>query len=197
MRDDLVALITQAQANGQVTGLLTDGVRLSDASYFNQLLLTGIDHLLIILDPNNEQVWQAIQLAASSEIFTAVHITLTSKNQADIPGIIDRLAGLGINGISLSTNSVERTAEFQAARDQVAALQIELVWDLPVPYSALNPVALEVEGLDLPEGAGRAWLYVEPDGDVLPAQGFDHVLGNLLFDPWEKVWSEAKTVSRS
>jgi MoaA/NifB/PqqE/SkfB family radical SAM enzyme len=37
-------------------------------------------------------------------------------------------------------------------------------------------------------GAGRAWLYVEPDGDVLPDQSIDRVLGNFLRDPWEKIW---------
>jgi hypothetical protein len=194
LREDLPVLIKHGQAIGQVTGLITDGIRLSDSNYLNDLLLTGLDHLMINLDPKNEQVWQAIREAASDEIFTAVHITITAENQQAIPEFIDRLASLGINGISLSTNSVELTSEFQAVRDLVASKQIPLVWDLPVPYSALNPVALEVEGLDLPAGAGRAWLYVEPDGDVLPAQGYNHVLGNLLTDPWEKIWSEAKTV---
>jgi MoaA/NifB/PqqE/SkfB family radical SAM enzyme len=43
------------------------------------------------------------------------------------------------------------------------------------------------------EGAGKAWLYVEPDGDVLPAQGINRVLGNLLRDQWESVWTQAKS----
>jgi MoaA/NifB/PqqE/SkfB family radical SAM enzyme len=64
---------------------------------------------------------------------------------------------------------------------------LELVWNLPVPYSARHPVALEVDDARM-EGAGRAWLYVEPDGDVRPAQGDPKVLGNLLRDPWEKIW---------
>jgi MoaA/NifB/PqqE/SkfB family radical SAM enzyme len=67
---------------------------------------------------------------------------------------------------------------------------MSLVWDLPVPYSAQNPVALEVAGPGLVEGAGRGWLYVEPDGDVLPAQGVNQVLGKILKDPWEKIWKK-------
>jgi hypothetical protein len=32
-------------------------------------------------------------------------------------------------------------------------------------------------------------MYVEPDGDVLPAQGeADKVLGNFLRDDWEKIF---------
>ena len=67
---------------------------------------------------------------------------------------------------------------------------MNLIWDLPVPYSRLNPVALETEAESPPSGAGRAWLYVEPDGDVLPTQGVNQVLGNILRDPWVKIWQE-------
>ncbi len=69
---------------------------------------------------------------------------------------------------------------------------ISLVWDLPVPYSVLNPVALELaEAGEAVAGAGKAWLYVEPDGDVLEAQGKPKVLGNLLTDSWEQIWNKA------
>ena len=67
---------------------------------------------------------------------------------------------------------------------------MNLIWDLPVPYSTLNPVSLETQMDAQPEGAGRAWLYVEPDGDVLPTQGYNKVLGNMLRDPWEKIWQQ-------
>jgi hypothetical protein len=64
-----------------------------------------------------------------------------------------------------------------------------LRWDLPVPYSAENPVAHETVEDGVPDGAGKAWLYVEPDGDVLPTQGeAEHILGNILKDPWEKIY---------
>ena len=59
-----------------------------------------------------------------------------------------------------------------------------------MPYSAINPVSLETSQ-EVPNGAGVAWLYVEPDGDVLPAQGINEVLGNLLSDPWEQIWEKA------
>ena len=86
------------------------------------------------------------------------------------------------------------TAELQAARDLAASLGLSLVWDLPVPYSASNPVNLELEAAvqPLPSGAGRAWLYVEPDGDVLPAQGINRPLGNLFRDDWETIWRKAE-----
>ncbi|HAX69573.1 MAG TPA: hypothetical protein DCY14_08210 [Anaerolineae bacterium] len=54
-----------------------------------------------------------------------------------------------------------------------------------MPYSTANPVSIETVDDDVPQGAGKTWLYLEPDGDVLPAQGEpDKVLGNLLRDDW-------------
>jgi MoaA/NifB/PqqE/SkfB family radical SAM enzyme len=41
------------------------------------------------------------------------------------------------------------------------------------------------------QGGGRAWLYVEPDGDALPTQGVDRVLGNVLRDSWADIWARA------
>jgi MoaA/NifB/PqqE/SkfB family radical SAM enzyme len=66
---------------------------------------------------------------------------------------------------------------------------MQLTFDLPVPYSADNPVAFETAQDDVPSGAGKSWLYVEPDGDVLPAQGMaEQVLGNFLRDSWESIY---------
>jgi MoaA/NifB/PqqE/SkfB family radical SAM enzyme len=99
---------------------------------------------------------------------------------------------MGANAISLSTSDEDLEVELQNLRDFAAMKGLDLVWDIPVPYSKNNPVALELMGQgveEAPEGAGKAWLYVEPDGDVLPAQGlYDQVLGNMLDDPWEKIW---------
>jgi hypothetical protein len=74
-------------------------------------------------------------------------------------------------------------------------LALTLVWDLPVPYSAFNPIALETEAAL--SGAGRSWLYVEPDGDVLPAQGQNRVLGNLVSQTWAELWQQAQADANS
>ena len=187
LREDLAQLIARGEQNGQVTGLLTNGLRLVEPEYLDELLQTGLDHVMIILEPGNPKAWTAIEKTASQDIFTAVHLTITPENRAEIPELLDRLAKTEVNGISLSAPPGLKE-EVQAARQHLARLDLSLIWDLPVPYSSLNPVSLEVENEELPEGAGRAWLYVEPDGDVLPRQGMDQVLGNFLTDPWEAIW---------
>jgi hypothetical protein len=189
LRDDLPLLIAHAESNGQVSGLLTDGIRLAEPAYLQELLQTGLDHLMILLQPDKEIAWDTLESVLAADIFTAVHLTLTPQNAPSLPGYLDRLAKMGCTAISLSSQGQGLNEMLMALRDQAAALQMTLIWDLPVPYSAQNPVALETAGTE--EGAGRAWVYVEPDGDVLPAQGGKRILGNFLKDPWENIWKHA------
>jgi organic radical activating enzyme len=190
LRDDLPALISRAESNGQVSGLLTDGLRLADEVYLNQLLQTGLDHLMVVFQPDQETSWEALYKALAADIFVAVHLTVTPGNAADLPTHLEKLAQKGVLAVSLSAQDASLSANLQSLRDQAASLGLSLVWDLPVPYSTQNPVTLEVSGEGPVEGAGRAWLYVEPDGDVLPAQGVNQVLGNMLRDPWSKIWGK-------
>jgi MoaA/NifB/PqqE/SkfB family radical SAM enzyme len=54
-------------------------------------------------------------------------------------------------------------------------------------------VVYEAQEGTISEGAGKVWLYVEPDGDVLPTQGqSEKVLGNLLRDEWTKIMMKAE-----
>jgi hypothetical protein len=191
LRDDLLDLIQYSEDIGQVTGLLTDGIRLDEPEYFEALLQTGLDHMLILLEPELEHNWESIKQSAASDIYTTVHLTVTPENHGDFSAYIERLAAIEVPSISLSASSDDLNDELASAQEYAANLDISLVWDTPVPYSQKNPFALEFEGRERPPGAGHAWLYVEPDGDVLPDQEINEVLGNLVRDPWDQIWQAA------
>lgn len=188
MRSDLIDLIAHAEKNGQVTGLLTNGLKLLEGDYFDTLSATGLDHIVIRLVIDDERVWEAITTAMDGDIFVAVHITITETNSSEINAAINRLAALQVHAISLSASPDIDDTELEIAREMVAEADISLVWDIPVPYSTHNPVSLEVSVEHPPEGAGRAWLYIEPDGDVLPEQGQEKILGNVLEKTWDEIW---------
>jgi hypothetical protein len=190
LREDLMELIEYAEANGQVTGLMTDGLRLAEPDYLRALLQTGLDHLTIVSQLQVEAEWLALEKILAEDIFVAVHITITPENSTDIQHLLQRLAEMGVKAISLSASSPALRQDLSAAREVEASLNVELIWNLPVPYSVLNPVSMETEGQEQVEGAGRAWMYVEPDGDVLPSQGIQRHLGNILRDPWEQIWTQ-------
>jgi hypothetical protein len=188
LRDDLPDLIAHAEKNGQVCGLLTDGLRLADKSYLDLLLQTGLDHILFLLQPEKEESWGALEKIMAEDIFVTVHLTLNQDNIANAEGTLERLAQLEVTSLSLTSSQASLRDTYDMIRDKAAALGLTLKFDLPVPYSASNPVVYEAQENSIPEGAGKAWLYVEPDGDILPSQGnSDKVLGNLLRDEWTKI----------
>jgi hypothetical protein len=189
LREDLPDLIAQAEKNGQVAGLLTDGQKLADNAYLKTLLQTGLDHLMLVLPSDGEPNWQAIQNALVADIFLAVHLTITPKNVSGAQTLMNQLHEAGVEAMSLSVTDPALHEPLSYLRDHAANIGLNLVYDLPVPYSSANPVAIETAEDATPPGAGKAWLYVEPDGDVLPAQGMaDQVVGNLLKDEWEKIY---------
>ena len=189
LREDLLDLIAQAENNGQVCGLLTDGLKLKDRDYLTRLLQTGLDHILFMLQPDQLDSWQALETVLSEDIFVTVHITLNAENVKYADENIKRLAALGIRSLSLAASDESFSDAFHALQNTAADSGLTLRFDLPVPYSSYNPVALETQEDDVPRGAGRVWMYVEPDGDVLPSQRMaGKVLGNLLTDLWSMIY---------
>ncbi|HET90703.1 MAG TPA: radical SAM protein [Chloroflexi bacterium] len=210
LRDDLVELIRYAEKQGMVTGLLTDGRRLRDLAYLDQLLLAGLDHLQITLLSHRPEVhdeivgyegaWQEVDAglrnALDGDIYVVVHIVIWPENVDSAVETIGYLAELGVPAVALSSplqGDSRSEEEKRRLREGLEAVQkavythaLTLVWDLTAPYSHVNPVEVEA-GLS-PEQVVRQHLYVEPDGDVLPAQGYNVVLGNLLRDEWTTIW---------
>jgi len=190
LRDDLPDLIAHAEKNGQVCGLLTDGLQFNDKNYLELLLKTGLDHILFLLQPDHDQSWIALKNLMAEDIFVTVHLTLNTDNTKNIEAVLERLAQLDVKSLSLTSSEAALQDRYDLIRDKAAALGLTLKFDLPVPYAASNPVVYEAQENTIPEGAGKAWLYIEPDGDVLPAQGnADKLLGNLLRDEWKQIYT--------
>jgi organic radical activating enzyme len=192
LRDDLIMLLEDCEERGIVTGLISASEKLASVDYLNQILLSGLDHLMFVLNPDKPESWQVLDVVLPQDLFTTVHMTITPENSAVISQSIKRLAELKPNGISLTASLPEMFNELNQMRELAADLDLELVWGLPVPYMHKNPVTLEVGEERVLDGAGRAWLYIEPDGDVLPDQNIQHVLGNLDTDSWEDILTVAR-----
>ena len=192
LRDDLPELIAKAEELGIVCGLLTDGLSLTTKKAVDAVLNKGLDHIMLLTDAHNKKFWSAVNRLVPEDIAVTVHFTLTAENAGSFKKTLDKLSKAGVTHLSLSTNDENLADALEDANQHAVDLGMALVWDLPVPYSGSNPVAFEL-GKNKhahPDGAGKAWMYVEPDGDVLPAQGINKVLGNILKDPWKKIWKK-------
>jgi MoaA/NifB/PqqE/SkfB family radical SAM enzyme len=141
-------------------------------------------------NPDEEQSWEALRDLLAEDISVTVHLTVTTRNSLAIPALLDRFELMGVKLISLSVDDPVLKETLTALRQLTAEKGLSLVWDLPVPYSRFHPVAFETAEGEQVQGAGKAWLYIEPDGDVLPGQGIDQVMGNFLNDDWDAIWAK-------
>jgi radical SAM protein with 4Fe4S-binding SPASM domain len=64
---------------------------------------------------------------------------------------------------------------------------MRFLWYTPTEYCRMNPVELEIGAKRC--NAAEYSICVEPNGDVLPCQSFYVSAGNILRDPWEKIWN--------
>ena len=146
-----------------------------------------LDHILFLLQADKNNSWKALETILAEGVFVTVHLTVTKDNASKAMEVLERIHSLGVQSISLT--SADSQLPVSDLQNKAASLGLTLKHDLPVPYSANHPVALETAEDNIPDGAGKTWLYVEPDGDVLPSQGMAaQILGNALHDPWEKIY---------
>ncbi len=208
LRADLPELVRYAEGLGMVSGLLTDGRRLADMGYLDGLLRAGLDHLQVALLAHEAELhdrlvgqpgaWDralaGLKNALAADIYLVAALVIAAENAAAAAATVHFLADLGVRAVALSSPLRAAAAEeqgrlkaaLQEAQAAAHARGLTLIWDLAAPYSHVHPIEQEA-GLP-PEQAARRHLYLEPDGDALPAQGYNVVLGNILRDPWPAIW---------
>ncbi|TFG76473.1 MAG: radical SAM protein [Chrysiogenales bacterium] len=220
LREDLVELITYAEDLGLITGLLTNGVRLADAAYIRQLKQAGLDYMQITLESHLEEVHnqmvgsdsfrhtvQGIRNAVEQDIYVLTNSTITNANSDLIAEIVPFLKNLGVR--SFAVNSIIKAGKsrhqdpglsekellpvIKQLQQKAAQEGMRLTWYTPTQYCRLNPVELDLGVKQCT--AGKYNLAVEPDGTVIPCQSFFRPLGNILNDPFEKIYQHDFLVS--
>jgi radical SAM protein with 4Fe4S-binding SPASM domain len=215
LRGDLAELVAYGEELGLVTGLLTNGRRLSDAGYVGELTSAGLDHVQITLESHDEAVhdgmvaapgaWretvQGVRNAVDAGLYTTTNTTLTHENVDRIEETVALIASLGVptfacnsliytgGGASVGTGFAEGELIpiLERVREAARSRGLRLIWYTPTQYCALSPLQL---GLGVK--ACTAALYnmcVEPDGAVIPCQSYYRPLGNILQDRWESIWN--------
>jgi hypothetical protein len=188
IRTDLLDLIRHAEQLGQVSGVVTAGEGLLVPNRLEGLAAAGVDHLLVVVDPTRTDSLDGLRQAVASDVFCAAHWTLDPGAASRFDADLKSIHGTGVTHISLSAPpGPTGAAALASAQRALAEAGLSLVWDLPVPFSSHNPIRLESGAA--PEAG--AWLYIEPDGDVLPSIGTETVLGNALRDSIEDLWHRA------
>lgn len=215
LRADLLELVAYAERKGQITGLNTNGRRLSDPDYVQQLVQAGLDHVQITLESHDPAIhdqmvaargaWKqtvaGVQNALESPLFVMTNTTMLRWNAPTMRETLDFLGRLGVPTIGLNAliyagkgatvgsglQEAELAPLLELARQSTDAYGQRLIWYTPTQYCNFDPMQLElgVKGCT----AALYNMCVEPDGAVLPCQSYYQPLGNLLVDPWESIWN--------
>jgi radical SAM protein with 4Fe4S-binding SPASM domain len=214
LRDDLPELIAHAEANGQITGVNTNGRRLSDPVYLQSLVDAGLDHIQITLESHEADVhdrmvcrrgaWKqtiaGIQNAVASRLFVMTNTTLLQENAPYLADTLNFLNDIGVPTVGLNAliysgrgatvGTGLKEAQLPALLDLAAELTTRhdqrMIWYTPTQYCNFDPVQME-----LGVKSCTAALYnmcIEPDGTVLPCQSYYRGVGNITPDTWQSIW---------
>jgi radical SAM protein with 4Fe4S-binding SPASM domain len=222
LRDDLPELLQYTQNKGMVSGLITNGRHLKDKAYVDALEKAGLDFVQITLESHKPQVHDAmtkaegswketvvgIKNAVHSEIYVSTNTTLSKYNAADFLTTIDYIKELGVdafgcNSLIYSGKAPAASNEFALSveelktllpqvRDKANMLGLKFLWYTPTQYCEFDPVQL---GLGIKScTAAMINACVGPNGDVYPCQSYFESLGNILTEPWDKIWNNPLAV---
>ncbi|UCC89095.1 MAG: PqqD family peptide modification chaperone [Anaerolineales bacterium] len=213
LRADLPELIAYAKSRGLRANLITNGLRCAEMGYATRLAEAGLDSAQVSLEAGDaathdavvgrrgafERTAQGVRNLKAAGIHTHTNTTINARNRHALPGLVDFLAGMGQEYLSM--NMVIRTGEAvgvpDVRYDEIGSVVLPLkeraeewgmrfVWYSPVPYCLFNTAAhgLGSQGCAAADGL----LSVAPDGQVLPCSSFEEGVGNLLKEEFLTIW---------
>jgi radical SAM protein with 4Fe4S-binding SPASM domain len=221
LREDLPELIEYAENKGQITGINTNGRRLSDYHYVDTLVKAGLDHVQITLESHDPDIHDAmvnargawkqtvagIQNALETSLYVMTNTTMLRNNSPYLQHTLEFLASIGVPTIGLNAliysgkgktvntgiDESELTSLLHISREMISEHNQRLIWYTPTQYCNFDPMQLElgVKGCT----AAMYNMCIEPNGDVIPCQSYYQTLGNILTDPWNSIWNHDLSIS--
>ena len=198
LHPDLIELMAHAETLGQITGLNTNGRRLAEPGFAEDLVRTGCDHAQITLASQRPELHdrivgapgafaetvEGIRRALTAGLHSLTNTTLLRSNAAEAVEIVDFLHGLDVrtfamNGMihsgcgarhpaALETGELTPILERVIARAD--ALGMRFLWYTPTEHCRLSPIEAGL-GIRCCNAAEYS-VCVEPSGDVLPCQSY-------------------------
>jgi radical SAM protein with 4Fe4S-binding SPASM domain len=221
LRNDLPDLIQHAEHVGMITGLNTNGRRLSDQRYLKQLVDAGLDHVQITIESHEASIHDAMVASSGAwrqtisglkntldtPLFVMTNTTMLEQNSPYLAETLSFFASVGVptiglnaliysgRGASVGTGLSENDLHplLNLAREITDRHSQRLIWYTPTQYCNFDPMEL-----DLGVKGCTAALYnmcIEPDGGVIPCQSYYHQLGNILTDNWTSIWEHELSIS--
>ena len=216
LREDLPELVAYAQGKGLRVNLITNGYRCADADYVESLAAAGLDSAQLSLEGGSAAVHDAITRHPGSGeravqgvrnlrvagVHTHTNTTVCGGNRDHLEELVDFVAQ-ELSSEYFSMNMVIRTGTaldhdeddlryseigpiIEGVQQRANARGVRFVWYSPVPYCLFNPVQAGLGSKSCACVDGL--ISVNPAGQLIPCSSFDAGIGDLLHEPFEKVW---------
>lgn len=193
----LMELIRHCQENGQVAGLVTDGSEFTGTDRLYELLISGLDHVVLVVPEEGSRYAEIIERLTywlemlEQDLNIVVHFTLSDHNEQKIKEALGQIREYGVTAVSLTAKEITLTERLLRLREFADQLLLNLVWQLPVPYEGLDPVTLEnSEPGEEASQPDYGVLCVDPYGEVRRTRMATDSFGNLLAGHWEAIWAK-------
>ncbi|MGC9059841.1 MAG: radical SAM/SPASM domain-containing protein [Thermoplasmata archaeon] len=218
--EGLEKLIERAETHGIVTGLNTNGRKLADRTYLKKLVDAGLDHVQITVESANREIHNqmtgtesfdetilGLKNALDTRLYVLTNTTITSLNKDTVADTVRFLYSLGVKnfacnglihsgrgkGCQIGLNEKELIEPVNRAKTTALQLGMRFIWYTPTQYCNFNPLNY---GLGAKQcSAAKSNMCIEPDGEVIPCQSYYVSVGNILHDPWDKIWNADLCVS--
>jgi len=214
MRQDIAELVGYAKK--MVTRLNTNGVNLTP-ELVQKLKKAGLDSVQVTLYSHDENIHnalvgsehyadtiQGIRNAVAAGLDISINTPLCKKN-ADYENTLNLIYSMGVRFVTVSglictgmaginhdeydLNSEELFEIVKTAKDFCNNHEMEIDFTSP---GLIEIEKLEELGMNVPMcGACLSNMAIAPDGTVVPCQswlGADASLGNILTDPFKRIW---------
>ncbi len=213
----LQELITEAETLGLVTGLNTNGRKLKDMAFVEDLKRRKLDHIQVTLESDQADIHDAmvgcrgaweetvagIRNGVRSGLYLMTNTTLLRSNatEAHIHSLLQFLAKIGVPTVGLNAliysgsgktvNTGIEESELPALTEIATRLCQEngqrLIWYTPTQYCYFDPLEHQLGVKGC--SASRYSMCVEPDGTVIPCQSWYEGVGNMLENSWDEIWN--------
>lgn len=186
LRADLIDLLEYTESLGLVSGLMTSSNKLyEDGGFLDKVLESGLDHLILEVDPETPQISNQLQKIFDKDLFTCIRFPV--YHQSNLTDWAIALVQNGCNALSFYAASLDANDRSAQLNQQLIAQNVLIEYDLPFSVKPLQTdqhVALfspEINEFD------SNHYTILPDGMLCPQDFTAKPLGSLLTSSWNEL----------
>ncbi len=213
--DAMNHIIEHAEDLGMITGLLAKASDLTDEDYIKKIASSGIDYISLFFASSEKEehdrifgngdydlFFSVIKNIKQNEICLSAAIPLIEMTIDNIFATMEKMVSTGFKNFTFYSiaapddfpeeklsGAFKSSAMLQVAatiEETAANFNMRFLWTPPVLRDA--SISIEEQIRKGPRCSGDVSVRIDPDGNVIPARGLYKSAGNILNDPWEKIW---------